>query len=86
LSATEGIKNNVLRVRVVLTLSLIKITFAFTKLVTYSVKYHWATLISAFAFGVKFKVLNAVLGHARHLGHRYSPTGYEPKDAADLSD
>ena len=41
---------------------------------TYSVKFTGATLISAFAIGVKFKGLNAVPGHARHLGYRYSPT------------
>ena len=40
---------------------------------TYSAKFTGATRISAFAIGVKFKGLNAVPGHARHLGHRYSP-------------
>ena len=67
-------------------MSLIKITIGYIKRVTYSVKFTGATLVSAFAIGVKFKGLNAVPGHARHLGHRYSPAGYEPKDTADLSE
>ena len=48
------------------------VCFELTTSVTYSVKFNcgYATLLS----GLKFKVLNAVLGHARHLGHRYSPT------------
>ena len=69
-----------------LRLSLIYITIGYIKRVTYSVKFTGATLISGFAIGVKFIGGNAVPGHARHLGHRYSPAGYEPKYTADLSE